>query len=180
MNYINSIRYTQEQLYVTPKMSIAMQNSALTPSIFISGQHFLETFMLLPETTRTTNSRWLQHFSPQTANTTFATLWWKYLLRTSNNTHCFLNSIITLNHSLTSFLPTRLAEYVDSLFHAAIKNYHKNISTSYFSLLYIPYKLSEETTQRKHTHARYNLTFAEKQLTNIYTRLRFWPCIIIW
>ena len=43
-------------------MSTAMQNFALTPNYFISGQHFLETFTLLPETTRTTNSRWLQSF----------------------------------------------------------------------------------------------------------------------
>ena len=43
-------------------MSTAMQNSAPTPSYFISGQHFLETFTLLPETTRATNSRWLQSF----------------------------------------------------------------------------------------------------------------------
>ena len=32
-----------------------------------------------------------------------------YLHRTSNDTCCFLNSIITSNRSLTSFLPTRLA-----------------------------------------------------------------------
>ena len=43
-------------------MSTAMQNSAPTPSYFTSWQHFLETFTLLPETTRTTNSRWLQSF----------------------------------------------------------------------------------------------------------------------
>ena len=36
-------------------MSTAMQNSTPTPSYFISGQHFLETFTLLPKTTRTTN-----------------------------------------------------------------------------------------------------------------------------
>ena len=36
-------------------MSTAMQNFAPTPSYFISGQHLLETFTLLPETTRTTN-----------------------------------------------------------------------------------------------------------------------------
>ena len=52
---------------------------------FFTAQHFLETFTLLPETTRTTNSRGLQRFSPQTENTTFATLWRTYLPRTSNN-----------------------------------------------------------------------------------------------
>ena len=45
-------------------MSTAMQNSAPTPSDFTSGQHFLETFTLLHETTRTTNSWWLQRFFP--------------------------------------------------------------------------------------------------------------------
>ena len=39
-----------------------MQNSAPTPSYFFTGQHFLKTFTLLPETTRSTNSRWLQSF----------------------------------------------------------------------------------------------------------------------
>ena len=33
------------------------KNFVLTPIYFISGQHFLEIFTLLPETTRTTNSR---------------------------------------------------------------------------------------------------------------------------
>ena len=66
-------------------MSTAMQYSAPTPSYFFTGQHFLGTFTLLPETTRTTNSRWLPRFSLQTANTTFATIWRTYLPRTSNN-----------------------------------------------------------------------------------------------
>ena len=42
-------------------------------SYFTSGQHFLETCTLLPETTRATKSRWLQRLFPQTANMTFAT-----------------------------------------------------------------------------------------------------------
>ena len=92
-------------------MSTAMQYSAPTPSNFTSGQHFLETFTLLPETTRATNSRWLQCFSPQTANTTFATLWRTYLPHMSNDTRCFLHSLITSFHFLSSFFPTRLAAY---------------------------------------------------------------------
>ena len=71
-----SIRHTQEQLYVSPKlaMSTAMQNPASTStSYFTSRQHFLETCTLLPETTRATKLRWLQHLFPQTANITFAT-----------------------------------------------------------------------------------------------------------
>ena len=57
-------------------MSTAKQNFAPTPCYFISGQHFLETFPLLSETTRITNSRWLQsflssnskHYPPHTFN----------------------------------------------------------------------------------------------------------------
>ena len=39
----------------TLAMSTATQNSAQTSSYFIPGQHFLETFMLLSQTTRTTH-----------------------------------------------------------------------------------------------------------------------------
>ena len=110
--WIRWIQYaTQRNNFTSPPktaMSTSMQNFAPTPSDFPSGQHFLETFTLLPETTRTTNSRWLQRFSPQTANTTFATLWRTYLPRTSNNTRSFLHSITTSFRFLTSFLPTRL------------------------------------------------------------------------
>ena len=64
--WIRWIQYaTHRNNFTSPPklaMSTAMQNSAPTPSYFISGQHFLETFTLLPETTRTTNSRWLQWF----------------------------------------------------------------------------------------------------------------------
>ena len=87
--WIRWIQYATDRNNFTspPKlaMSTTMQNSAPTPSYFTSGQHFLETFTLLPETTRTINSRWFQRFSPQTANMTFATLWRTYLPRTSNN-----------------------------------------------------------------------------------------------
>ena len=38
------------------------KNIAPAPSYFTSGQHFLETFTLLPETTWITNSQWLQTF----------------------------------------------------------------------------------------------------------------------
>ena len=87
--WIRWIQYiTHRNNFTSPPilaMSTAIQNSAPTPNYFFTGQHFLETFTLLPETTRTTNSRWLQRFSHQTANTTFATLWRTYLPRTSNN-----------------------------------------------------------------------------------------------
>ena len=108
-------------------MSTAMPNPAPTPSdCFTSGQNFLETFTLLPETTRNTNSRWLQRLFPQTAN---------IISRTSNDMCCFLHSLITPFHLFTSFLSYKACSTnVNSIFHAAIKNYHKNISTSYFSL----------------------------------------------
>ena len=61
--WIRWIQYTTHRNNFTspPKlaMSTAMQNSAPTLSYSFSGQHFLETFTLLPETTRTTNSWWL-------------------------------------------------------------------------------------------------------------------------
>ena len=63
-----------------------------------------------------------------------------YLARTSNNTRCNLNSFITPFRLFTSFLSHEACSTnTNSIFHAAIKNYHKNISTSYFSLslLYI-------------------------------------------
>ena len=73
------------------------------------GNIFWRHSRFSPKLPESQNSRWLQRFSHQTANMTFTKPWRKYLPRTSNNTHCFLNSIITSNHSLTSFLPTRLA-----------------------------------------------------------------------
>ena len=64
--WIRWIQYaTHRNNFISPpKMAMltAMQNSTSTPSYFISGQHFLETFTLLPETARTTNSQWLQLF----------------------------------------------------------------------------------------------------------------------
>ena len=64
--WIRLILYaTHRNNFTSPQklaMSTAMQNFAPTPSYFISRQHFLETFTLLPETTRSTNSRWLQSF----------------------------------------------------------------------------------------------------------------------
>ena len=64
--WIRWIQYATHRNNFTPPLklavSTAMQNSHPTPSFFKSGQHFLEIFMLLPETTWTTNSQWLQSF----------------------------------------------------------------------------------------------------------------------
>ena len=76
-----------------------------------------------------------------------------YLLRTSNDTRCY-SQLYHNFQSFTYFFPfPRGWQHKNSIYHAAIKNYPKNISTSWnFSSLYIS-QLSEETTQRKHTHA---------------------------
>ena len=45
--------------------------------------------------------RWLQRLFPQTANTTFAIQWRKYLPRTSNNTRCFLHPLLYFTTTLS-------------------------------------------------------------------------------
>ena len=89
--WIRWIQYTTHRNNFTspPKlgMSTAMQNSAPTPSYFISGQHFRGTFTLLPETTRTTNSRWLQSFLP------------------SNSKHDFCYTMANVSPSIHSTMP---------------------------------------------------------------------------
>ena len=55
-----------------------------------------------------------------------------YLPRTSNNTHCYLNSFLTPFRLFTSFLSHEACSTnANSVFHANIKNYYKNILTSY-------------------------------------------------
>ena len=57
-----------------------------------------------------------------------------YLPRTSNNTRCYLNSLISPFRLFTSFLSHEAcSSNANSIYDAAIKNYHKNISTSYLS-----------------------------------------------
>ena len=68
-------------------MSTAMQYSGPTPSYFFTGQHFLETFTLLTETTRTTNSRWLQSFL------------------SSNSKHDFCYTMANISSSTHSTMP---------------------------------------------------------------------------
>ena len=79
-----------------------------------------------------------------------------YLPRTSNNTRCYLNSLITLFRLFTSFLSHEVCSTnTNSIFHATIKNYHKNILTSYFShsAIYLT-TLSEDINTRKNTFLR--------------------------
>ena len=120
-------------------MSTAMQNSTPTPSYFISGQHFLETFKLLPETTRTTNSRWLQSFLSSNSKHDFC-----YTMANISPSHvqqCLnLTMHFSLRHLATKMLsqlyhnfilfPYFFPSYetcsinINPLFHAAIKNLH--------------------------------------------------------
>ena len=115
-------------------LSTAMQNYAPTPSYFIPGQHFLETFTLLPETTRTTNSRWLQSFLSSNSkhygkhilltHSTMHNLTMHFSLR-----HLAAKMHSQLYHNFISF-PYFFTYYetgrinVNPLFHAAIKNLH--------------------------------------------------------
>ena len=96
---------------------------APTSSYFISGQHFLETFTLLPETTRTTNpwvtTSFLSSNSKHDFCYTMANIFPSHIQQCLNLTmqlslrhlaaKCFLNSITTSFSFRTSFLPTRLA-----------------------------------------------------------------------
>ena len=168
--WIRWIQYaTHRNNFTSPPklaMSTAMQYFTPTPNYFFTGQHFLETFTLLLETAWTTNSRWLQRFSPQPANTTFATLWRTYLPQHNQQClnltmhfslrHLAAKILSPLSHNFISF-PYFFPSYetcsisVNPLFHAAIKNLHiKHYGV--ISLIHLPWKLSEEVT--KLTHAR--------------------------
>ena len=156
-------------------MSTAMQNYAPTPSYFISGQHFLETFTLLPETTRTTNSRRLQTFlssnskhdfyytmaniSPSTHSTMHLTM--HFSLR-----HLAAKMLSQLYYNFISF-PYFFPSYetcsinVNPLFHTAIKNLHIKSNGIFvfvllLSLIYLLLKLSKEVN--KHKRARYSFS----------------------
>ena len=120
-------------------MSTAMQNSAPTPSYFTSGQHFLEIFTLLPETTRTTNSRLLQTFLSSNSKHDFcytmANIFPSHIHQCLNLTmhfslrHLAAKMLSQLYHNFISF-PYFFPSYetcsinVNPLFHAAIKNLH--------------------------------------------------------
>ena len=120
-------------------MSAAMQNFAPTPSYFTSGQHFLETFTLLPETTRTTNSRWLQSFPSSNSKHDFcytmANIFPSHIQQCLNLTmpfslrHLAAKMLSQLYHNFISF-PYFFPSYetcsinINPLFHGAIKNLH--------------------------------------------------------
>ena len=87
--WIRKIQYaTHRSNFMSPPklaMSTTMQNSAPTPSNFTSWQYFLETFTLPPKQPEPQTHGDYNHFCPQTANMTFATLWRTYFPHTLNN-----------------------------------------------------------------------------------------------
>ena len=138
---MNSICQTQKQLYVTPKIGYvdcdakSLRHLATSPL----GQHFLETFTLLPETTRTTNSRWLQSFLSSNSKLDFcytmANIFPSHAQQCLNLTrhfplrHLAAKMLSPLHNNFFSF-PNFFPSYetcsinVNPLFHAAIKNLH--------------------------------------------------------
>ena len=129
-------------------MSTAMQNSAPTSSCFISGQHFPETLTLLPETTRTTKSWVTTTFRSSTSKHDFCYIYGDISHShikpcPSSLRHLAAKMLSQLYNNFISF-PYFFPSYeacsinVNPLFHAAIKNHHKNLTTSlYFSLPFI-------------------------------------------
>ena len=183
---MNSIRHTQEQLYVTPKIGYVDCDAKFrsTPSYFISGQHFLETFTLLPKQPEPQTHGDYNRFCPQTANTTFATLWRTYLpqhiQQCLNLTmhfslrHLAAKMLSQLYHNFISFpyfFPSdeSCSINVNPLFHVAIKNPHKTFwhRTSSLSLSFIYLLLKRGSNQ---THTPSLQFFLAKNNNNISSR----------
>ena len=118
--WIRWIQYTTHRNNFTspPKlaMSTAMQNTAPTPSYFFTGQHFLETFTLLPETTRTTKSRWLQSF----------------LFSNSKHDFCYTMANISLSHIQQCLNWTMHFSFRHLAAKMLSQLYHNFISVPYF------------------------------------------------
>ena len=87
----------------------------------------------------------------------FRYILWTYLPCMSNNTCCYLNSIITPFCLFTSFLSHEACSTnIISIFHAFIKNYHKIISTSYIlkllSCIYLTNLVRKQLNVNTHIH----------------------------
>ena len=138
---MNSIRHTLEQLYVTSKIGYIDCDAkfAPIPSYFFTGQHFLETFTLLFETTRTTNTRLTSTFLSSNSEHDFcytmANISPSHIQQCLHLTmhfslrHLAANMLSQIYHKFISF-PFFFPSYetcsinVNPLFHAAIKNLH--------------------------------------------------------
>ena len=145
----------QEQLYVTPKIGY------VDAMPYFRSRHLalISLWATLMETTHasppnppyTQNSRWLQSSFPPTANMAFAKL-----QRTQSLACPKIRAAFSKLHFVSLFT-TRLAAQTQTTFSMLqIKTFLKNtfrLSAFYFFILpLLPYKLSEETTQRKCTY----------------------------
>ena len=123
---MNSIRHTQEQLYLTPKIGyvdcnakISLRHQATSSLVNLFWRHS----RFSPKQPEPQTHSDYNRFYPQTANTTFATLWRTYLPQHIQQClnlamHFSLRYLAaemlsqlyqTSFRFLTSFLPTRLA-----------------------------------------------------------------------
>ena len=174
---MNSIRHTQEQLLVASSIGYVNCDAkfAPTPSYFTSGQHFLETFTLLPETTRTTNSRWLQSFLSSNSKHDFcytmANIFPSHIQQCLNLSMQFLlrrlaakmlsqlyNNFISFPYFFPSYETCSIN--VNPLFHAAIKNLHIK-PNGIFLLLHPPPFIFQQQLAReqRNQHAKNITTF---------------------
>ena len=127
--------------------------TAPTSRYFISGQHFLETFTLLPKTTRTTNSWVTITFLSSTSKHDFC-----YTYGDISHSHIQQCLNLTMHFSLRHLAAKMLSQFynnfisfpyffpsyetcsinVNPLFHAAIKNHHiktlRHLRTSFTHL----------------------------------------------
>ena len=135
-------------------MSIAMSYSAPAPSdYFTSGQHFLETFHFSPKQPETqTNGDFNVYFLKRQT--------WHTLL--SQLSHISISSLYFfpfprgLQHKRKLYIPCSQLKTIIKTFRL-----RTSLSLSIYIYIYLT-TLSEETTQRKHTHARYNFSLRPK------------------
>ena len=169
---MNSIRLTQEQLYVTSKIGYVDCDAKFRSDIqllFISGQHFLENIRAsLPKRPGPHIHERRQRSCLQPANTTFATP-----MATISHSHiqkCLnLATFISLRQIAAkipsqlhnSFLPSFLPSYetcsinVNPLFHAA----NKTIQKPYGILVLLSPLFSHNITTRNHIFLRESFYF---------------------
>ena len=165
-------------------MSTAIQNSAPISSYFISGQHFLETFTLLPETTRTTNSwvttTFLSSISKHDFCYTYGDISHNALTKrcTFSLRHLAAKMLSQLYNNFISFpyfFPSceTCSINVNPLFHAAIKTIIKTLRHLRSSLSFI-FQLLAREQQRNKQHAQQQFFLKNVNVlyrTTIHTRM---------
>ena len=110
----DSIRHTQEQLLVASSIGYVTCDAKFRSDT--SEQHFLETFTLLRETTKTTNSRWLQSFLSSNSKHDFS-----YTMANISPAHIQQCLNLTMHFSLRHLAAKMLSQL-----------YHNFISFPYF------------------------------------------------